>query len=101
MSEQIVNLNVKPNSMGHHQWNWHEKIRELNANDADYIEFSKKGRPDTDVTERNANKWLVAKLREYADKIESDDYPRVFGFDLKENEIISTLSVTLSYPWGG
>lgn len=82
--------------------NWEQKIRELNEQDAEFIELSKHGRPDTTRTERNANKWLAAKLREFASIVESGRSPHVFEFDLVEKDgPFSRISVTLSYPWGG
>lgn len=52
-------------------------------------------------SEKAAQKYLADKLREFADKIESNKWPRVFGFKNKNEGPFEEIRVVLSYPWGG
>ena len=71
----------KPESMGDNQWNFCQ-LEEKHG-------------------EKQANKIIANRLRELADIVENDEYPKVFGFqDVKSGPIIS-FDLTLSYPWGG
>lgn len=48
-----------------------------------------------------AKNELARRLREFADTIESDGYPDVFGYAIHDNGTMRQISVTLSFPWGG
>lgn len=52
-------------------------------------------------SEKEAREYLAYKLRWFADKIESNTWPRVFGFESKDNGPFLEITVVLSHPWGG
>lgn len=52
-------------------------------------------------SEKAAQKYLAALLRQYVDQIEANKYPRVFGFEESKKGPFERITVTLSYPWGG
>jgi RecJ-like exonuclease len=56
-------------------------------------------------SDEEAEKHIAKRLRELADIVESDDYPRVFGWSDEEKfgKVLPMMSVTLtlSYPWPG
>ena len=72
----------KPERMSDHQWGF-QKIRHEIGEDA-------------------ANAVIAKRLRELADIVESDEYPRVFGWtDDGRPSPIASYQLTLSFPWGG
>lgn len=73
---------TKPKMVSDHQWGYQSLHHQLG--------------------EEEANKHIAARLRELADIVESDDYPRVFGWtDGGDPCPIATYQLTISYPWGG
>lgn len=76
-----------PNEAYPVQENWFKLIDDLGSEDA-------------------ARAELIRQLRMFADKIESGKYPRVFGCECKNGadlsgEMMPSITVILSYPWGG
>lgn len=65
------------------QADYHDLVKELGSREA-------------------ADKHIANRLRELADIVESPDYPKVFGWrDDGKPSPTSTVSITLSFPWGG
>jgi len=56
-------------------------------------------------SDKEAEKHIAKRLRELADIVESDNYPKVFGWsdDDRSDEVLPMMSftLTLSYPWPG
>ena len=72
----------KPDGIGDHQWGF-QSLRHEHGED-------------------EANRIVAKRLRELADIVEADGYPKVFGWtDEGRPGPIATYQLTMSFPWGG
>lgn len=55
-----------------------------------------------ELGEKQAEKLVAARLRELADVIEAEGWPKVFGFeDSGDGGVMIEFKLLLSYPWPG
>jgi len=85
---------------------WNELIssfKQCSSDEEDYEKWD----ADYSNARRLAKRDLARRLRQFADIVEADGYPDVFGCELPEDDppcskrLMASITVILSHPWPG